>query len=976
MTDNEIIKEMEKILQVPLVKLKPDDIEKKRIYSSDIKRGYSKDGTGMVTGLRLESLFIRPALEYIGRLHRVSRLNLNSSQLKPKDIPFLRQNKNITFLNISYNADLQDFSFLKELQELTSVDLNRNNLSDVSFLRGLKGLTSVDLNRNNLSDVSFLRELRGLTSVDLSWNNLTDVSFLRELRGLTSVNLGYNHLTDVSFLRELQGLTSVDLSWNNLTDVSFLRELRGLTSVDLSGNPQLTDVSFLRELRGLTSVGLSRNNLTDVSFLRELQGLTSVDLSWNSLTDVSFLRELQGLTSVALNRNNLTDVSFLADLDHLFDFDIKGNPTKNLPPEIVRQGVDAMKNYFQSLKKGAEKKLNEVKILIVGDGGAGKTSLANRLLTNSFNIHEPQTDGINITLLPVRKENLEITTRLWDFGGQEIMHATHQFFLSKRSLYIVVIDGRKDEDPEYWLKHIEIFGGFSPIIVVINKIDQNPSFEVNRKFLQDKYPNIKAFCRLSCNTGEGIDSFKKSLEDHLFLIELHQSFWPLSWFNVKTTLENMTNHFISYQEYLQICSEQNITDSSSQDTLLEYLNDLGVILNFKTLELRDTHILQPKWATSAVYKIINSPILAASNGVLNIDLLGQILNKETTAPYHCPLDKHGYIINLMKKFRLCYSLDENHLLIPDLLQVEEKVFDFDYDVALKFVFKYDFLPNSIMPRFIVNRQRDIHQNLQWRTGVVLQEPYYHTTALIKADRRDQKITVWVTGERKREYFTIIRNTICEINDSFQKLTVSELVPLPDYPNELVDYQELIGYEEMGKSDYTSGKLRKEFAIKQLLDGIESEAERMQPFSLDNIGHNIYNSTVYMNTKKEVNKMSNQNILFGDNATIHGDFTVAGIIRDSFNKIGASAVSPDLKNMLQDLTEAVNQMVEKMEKDEAETVVKDLQTFTTEALSKKPRQEWWQLSAKGLKEAAKTAGQLGISIVTNLDKVILLLNTFV
>ena len=34
---------------------------------------------------------------------------------------------------------------------------------------------------------------------------------------------------------------------------------------------------------------------------------------------------------------------------------------------------------------------------------------------------------------------------MWDFGGQEIYHATHQFFLTRRSLYVLVDDTRKDD---------------------------------------------------------------------------------------------------------------------------------------------------------------------------------------------------------------------------------------------------------------------------------------------------------------------------------------------------------------------------------------------------------------------------------------------------------------------------------------------------------------------------------------------------
>ncbi|MCI5183947.1 MAG: hypothetical protein D3921_15755, partial [Candidatus Electrothrix sp. AW1] len=51
----------------------------------------------------------------------------------------------------------------------------------------------------------------------------------------------------------------------------------------------------------------------------------------------------------------------------------------------------------------------------------------------------------------------------------EIMHATHQFFLSHRSLYVLVLDVRRDERPEHWLRYIETFGGDSPVLVVLNK---------------------------------------------------------------------------------------------------------------------------------------------------------------------------------------------------------------------------------------------------------------------------------------------------------------------------------------------------------------------------------------------------------------------------------------------------------------------------------------------------------------------------
>ncbi len=183
----------------------------------------------------------------------------------------------------------------------------------------------------------------------------------------------------------------------------------------------------------------------------------------------------------------------------------------------------------------------------MGDGGAGKTSLVKQLFGETFNKKESKTDGIDIRDRKIKTTEKNILVHFWDFGGQVIMHATHQFFMSKRSLNILVLDGRKEEDAEYWLKHIESFGGTSPILVAINKIDQHPGFDVNRKFLLEKYPSIKGFIRMSCKSGEGIKIFFRHLGRELTIIEHLKTLWAKSWFKVKKQLEKMKDDYISYE---------------------------------------------------------------------------------------------------------------------------------------------------------------------------------------------------------------------------------------------------------------------------------------------------------------------------------------------------------------------------------------------------------------------------------------------
>jgi small GTP-binding protein len=497
--------------------------------------------------------------------------------------------------------------------------------------------------------------------------------------------------------------------------------------------------------------------------------------------------------------------------------------------EIVQQSVSevAVDGYLTGLKID-QQDLIEVKILFVGDGGSGKTSLLKRLTSKAFNVNEPQTHGINIEREALMLGDVEIRLNLWDFGGQEIMHSTHQFFLSKRSLYILVLDGRKEKDPEYWLKHIQTFGGTSPIIVVLNKIDENPSFEVNRKFLQEKYKTIKGFNRVSCRTNEGITELFDALRKEISSIEHLRTPWPSSWFRVKTKLEKLTENFISFEKYENICHSEGITDEDTIESLANLLNDIGVVLHFDTAFLRETNVINPAWITKAVYQILNSKKIAEGKGLLNRKALKEILKSD-----EYPKRKHDYIIELMKKFELCFSINEENILVPDLLDIEEPQFDFDYDNVLRFQIEYEFFPKSIIAKLIVNLHTDIKDRLRWRTGVVLEDEAFGARALIRADEKEKKIEIVANGSERREYFSIIRKTILDINSSFRGLRFKEMVPCVcsecqrSGRQHLFDYKYLLDRRKKGKTTVDCQQSIEEVSLQDLFAGIESP--KAQPY---------------------------------------------------------------------------------------------------------------------------------------------------
>ncbi len=647
------------------------------------------------------------------------------------------------------------------------------------------------------------------------------------------------------------GSTRLNLSENELTTLPpEIGQLTSLTELNLGGNRLTNLPPEIGQLTKLTKLYLVGNQLTSLPpEICQLTKLTELYLGDNHITDLPpEIGQLTKLTKLYLVGNQLTSLPpEICQLTKLTKLYLGGNPLTSPPLEIAKKGIEAIRRYFDALQHGtqitcgdqspcinihtnvtvkvADQPLNEVKVLLVGDGAAGKTSLVKRLLGEVFDKDEDTTHGISIRGWDVEAGGTPIKVNIWDFGGQEIMHATHQFFLSKRSLYVLVLDGRKDERPEYWLQHIESFGEDSPVLVVLNKQDSNPSFDLNRPFLLEKYKGIRRFFRTCCADGRGIAQFKEALIDELGKVPMIGIRWPQSWFKVKQRIEQMQCPYISREDYGDLCAEAGLAGEDNRETLVDFLHDLGVAVHFKDYIINTIHVLNPIWVTNAVYKLINAQQTADRKGRLCLDCLGNILTQGRSEQYSYPAHTHAYVVELMRKFQLCWRIGENAVLIPQLLPVPEPDFTFDYSSALGFVLHYhSFLPPSVMPRFLVKRHEQIKEGLCWRTGAVLYDKDSHSEAVVKADMEARRIYLWVNGPRRKEYLSFLWFSLREINSSFEKLAVSERIPMPDDPTCSADYQTLIRYAEQGSDIYIAEGSGKMYSVRQLIGLVEPAGE--------------------------------------------------------------------------------------------------------------------------------------------------------
>ena len=376
---------------------------------------------------------------------------------------------------------------------------------------------------------------------------------------------------------------------------------------------------------------------------------------------------------------------------------------------------------------------------------------------------------------------------------------------------------------EDWLKVIQSFGGDSPVIIVLNKIDTGPN-ELDRKRLKDKYDNIKAFVNTSCQTAQGIGELSSTIKGEILKLEHIKFEWIKSWFNIKEQLENMQKDYITYEDYEIMCEAEGI-NKESRETLIRYLHCLGVVFNYgDDINLENMNILNPEWVTKGVYKILNSEKLTAKTdkkGLLNIKDLDKILHKKDY-----PRGKRSFILGMMEKFELCFKLDNKmDYLIPDLFSKAEPDFEFAYDDTLAFQYHYDFLPSNVISRFIVKMHPFICDDIYWRTGVMLADK--GNKALVKADMYDKKIYIYINGEEniRREFLSIIRFNLGLIHNSIREIDAREFVALPENQKIVIAYEALLNLEKRGVKKHYYAEHNIDIDVKALLDGVDTEERR-------------------------------------------------------------------------------------------------------------------------------------------------------
>eukprot|EP00752_Nemacystus_decipiens_P012467 g11041.t2 len=325
---------------------------------------------------------------------------------------------------------------LGALSELRQLALFKNKLTgpiplELGNLTALKGLS---LAGNQLSGhiPPQLGDLGALLYLDLSGNKL-DGPIPPELGKLTA-------LQDLS-------LWTNQLSGRIPPELGALSELRvlGLGRNELTGHipPEIGALSELREL------DLESNELTGVipeelGKLTALEGLqlgnNNFSALWDHTQDMHGVDREDGTTSesggpVPSQLCRLLDVLDGARLN------LENNPWAEPPESIVTKGSKHIRRYFEDLfSEPCRIQRNSVKVVLVGQEGAGKTSLCRSMKANKA---DPTGEWkVNSTVFadvePMVLEGASV--RVYDCAGQVAYTGLLQMFLTPRSVCVLVCD--------------------------------------------------------------------------------------------------------------------------------------------------------------------------------------------------------------------------------------------------------------------------------------------------------------------------------------------------------------------------------------------------------------------------------------------------------------------------------------------------------------------------------------------------------
>lgn len=488
----------------------------------------------------------------------------------------------------------------------------------------------------------------GLTEVPESIVNLIELRVL---------SLSHNKLTSLPEpIGELQSLQELRVYGNQLSGLpDSMARLANLQVLWIggarSGNPLGQLPTCLRHLKKLQIL------------IIENCGLTSLP---------PWLGELTELQQLYVGNNHLTDLpTSLGQLSELPVFDLDRNP---LNPELAAVHNLGWRAVLQFLRERAAEEvvLQEAKLVLVGEGEVGKSSLLGALRGDEWVENRDSTHGVEIKTVTMTDPDhgTELTLNGWDFGGQTVYRPTHQLFFSAPAVYLVVWkprEGAQQDFVEYWIKLIKHRAGPDAKILVVathgGAKQRQP--DIDQQEIRDKFgaETVLGFFHVDSKPDPktkppfGIDELREEIARVAAGLPEMGRKVPAKWQRVRQALTDTKLAYLPFDKFLSLCAEHEM-NAEQAELFAGVSHTLGHLIHYGyDSQLRDIVILKPDWLAKAISFVLDDKDTREKHGLVDKKHLSRLWNDPERSEkdrYAKPL--HDVFMRLMARFDLSYRV--------------------------------------------------------------------------------------------------------------------------------------------------------------------------------------------------------------------------------------------------------------------------------------------------------------------------------
>lgn len=719
---------------------------------------------------------------------------------------------NSNYLNLNKCYGLSEIPyeiiFIKLLNQLEVRGLpqKKGNIKEIpNYLQKLQFLRKLYLSDNRINQFSnVLCRLPELEELLLDGNEIKslpdELSLLQKLYKLDISNNEFELLS--GRIADLVNLIHLNISDNKLVTLpSKIGNLDKLVELYCGKNEISSLPPEIGRLSSLETLYLNNNNLSYLpKKFRQLTSLKILNLDENNFVELpEIIGDLVDLRYLSVVKNNLRTLPpGIARLKNLERLDLKGNGSLIHPPlEIANQGLDAIRRWFISIEKEEDViRLYEAKLILIGNGEVGKTTIRENLIDRNYKIsYHPSTHGLEVKNWEIQvalenQKSIIFTFNIWDFGGQGKYRSVQQFFCSRNSLYLFITEPNDEINHEddkyvgfpYWLSFINAFGTNreenhkSPVIYVLNKKDAPGVRSIEKDKQMKGFDHIKDFLEISCKTGEGLSELELAIKKSLKETGIVGLAFNKNWVRVKEILEDKKENYILKHEYYNICLDNGLNEADA-DVWLNYLSSIGTVLYFaKTYKLKRYVILNPNWVRTLAYKLLDSTLVINRFGVFSDDDIDTIFAGEINV---------DFALELLEIFEFFYITEKENLYdeikrtfsVPALFKEKKPEYYYDFsklgEPTIKYMIQFaEFIPAGMLSRLMVRKSSWIPSNYKnWQNGVVFErwkERKLDTVVDIVELWKENKITANFYGESSLETLVVISNEFNEIKNRLEK----------------------------------------------------------------------------------------------------------------------------------------------------------------------------------------------------------------